>query len=251
MNPTSLCVAVQQVSSLSEDLHDLAASNLQPEEIALISSRSAPKRCAEFIAGRIAARAAVSRLLGQPPSASFFLILREGDGSTGRPIVAIRGECNAAATPHVSISHADGLAIAAACFARVGIDLASLQTQSQSFIEDAFSPPELTQWAAWLRSDRTSALTVTTAFAAKEAALKWLGTGFALPLRAIEIVPVDVGVNEAPASFPAATLVYSARLIEHGKAAPRLLSGRFARIDDKISVVLAEAGSLTDHVPCG
>jgi phosphopantetheinyl transferase len=242
VSPFPLCTVLQRVPSVSEDLDQLAARHLEPLETALISTRSSPKRRAEFIAGRIAARAAVSRLLGQLPSSSSFLILREGVGPTGCPIVAMTGDSDAAATPHVSISHADGLAVAAACFGRVGIDLASVQAQKHSFVDDTFSTQEITQWAAWLHSERTSALTITTAFAAKEAALKWLGTGFALPLRAIEILPTSVGVDVSSAAFPVPTLVFRVTLIERGKEHPRTLSGRFARIDDRILIWIVVQG---------
>ncbi len=235
MKPPPLCTALQQVPSLSEDLNELAARKLSPKEISLLSPRSSLKRRAEFIAGRIAARTSVARLLGHLPTSSTFQILREGDGPTGCPLVTLAG---GGAAPHVSISHADGLAVAAACFSGVGLDLASIQTHEQSFVEDTFSPQELTQWAKWLGSDRTSALTLTSAFAAKEAALKWLGTGFALPLRAIEIVPIGFGLTEHPASFPVETLVFPVALIEQGFERPQILSGRFACLRDRISIAV-------------
>lgn len=233
-----LCVALQQVPSASEEQHHLAMCRLQPEEISLIPPRATPKRRAEFTAGRVAARTAVSRLLGDLPSSSSILILREGMGPTGRPIVVLTGGTDVPRTPHVSISHADGLAVAAASFGNIGIDVASIQSQERSFVDDTFSPMELARWADWLRSEKYSALTITTAFAAKEAALKWLGTGFALPLRAIEIRPVDAGIEEEPASFPTPNSLFRVTVIERDSDDSRILTCRFAQMEDKISILL-------------
>jgi phosphopantetheinyl transferase len=237
MNPRFLSIQVQAVPADAAAIDALAARCLDPREVALISPRSTPKRRAEFIAGRVAARAAVSHLIGLSPSSSSFLILREGTGPTGRPTVVLPPGHSAL---NVSISHAERLAIAAASSGRVGLDLVSVQTQERSFLEDAFSPLELTRWAAWLRSETTSALAISTAFAAKEAALKWLGTGFALPLRAIEILPAGIGSEEHPAPFPAPTLAFPVSLIERDSGESRSLTGRFACIDGLISILLTD-----------
>jgi phosphopantetheinyl transferase len=234
MNLQPICVALRQVPSASEDLNALAARFLDTRELALLSSRSTRKRRAEFIAGRIAAREAVSRLLGHPAFTSF-QILRHGNGPTGRPRIAVN---HGSVAPEVSISHADGLAVAAANFGPIGLDLASIQPQNQSFVADTFSPLEINRWAAWLRSERTSALTLTTAFTAKEAALKWLGTGFGIALRAIEILPAGNAYDEQPASFPVPTLAFPVELRGYGSIDSRSLSGRFVQIGSRISIVL-------------
>ncbi|HEY5956810.1 MAG TPA: 4'-phosphopantetheinyl transferase superfamily protein [Polyangiaceae bacterium] len=216
----------------------MAACYLHPTERALVSTRMTPKRLAEFIAGRLAARTAVRHLLGEQAIETFPRILREGNGPTGCPrVVTEASDLDLG----VSISHTDGVAIAAACFGRIGLDLATIETQSRCFVEDTFSSRELILWAAWLRLHCTSALALTTAFAAKEAALKWLGTGFGLPLRAIEILPDGAGVDEFPATFPDSNVIFPARLIERGRRHPQLLTGRLAHFGAKVSVLFVKA----------
>jgi 4'-phosphopantetheinyl transferase EntD len=206
-----------------EDARALAAQHLLPEELALLSPRAAPKRIAEFVAGRVAARRAVARLSGQDARSPLFRILREGEGPTGLPTVVTSAP---GASLHVSISHADGLAIAAAAYCRIGIDLATIQPQAQSFLDETFSPRELGQWAAWLQSDPNSPLTVTTAFAAKEAALKWLGTGFGMALRGIEVCPREtdrVCVSFSPRSIGRFCLDLKQGIMQSQRVAARLV----------------------------
>lgn len=243
MTSPRLSVMLWQVPSTSEDLRELGMRYLDPREMALLSPRASSKRWAEFIAGRIAARAAVAHLLEVSPSSQAFLILREGEGPTGCPLVVLTSP---ARVPRVSISHADGLAVAAACFEGIGVDLASIEAHERCFVEDTFSSRELSRWAEFLGSLRTSALTLTTAFAAKEAAMKWLGTGFALPLRAIEVLPVGGGSVECPPSFPVPALEFPVVLIEQSEASTRPLSARFARIDNRVVVLLLDPSSPID-----
>jgi phosphopantetheinyl transferase len=237
MSSHPVVTAMQPVPASSDELYDMAAHRLDPRELALVSDRCTQKRLADFVAGRVAARKAVSQLLRDVGSVSDFLVLREGNGPTGRPRVELTGR---GAAPYVSISHADGLAIAAASFARIGVDLATIADQDRSFVEETFSAHELDEWAAWLNSPRTSAMTVTSAFAAKEAALKWLGTGFGQPLRSIEIVPAEKGTRDRTSSFPGQTTCFAACLIDCGLFSRRFLSGRHWHSEDRVSVEVRE-----------
>jgi len=183
----AIAVALQAVPGSIAEARALALQNLLDLELALLSPRATSKRVAEFVAGRVAARRAVRRLLSRTGLCSTFAVLREGDGPTGCPKVVGSGLDDKPIC--VSISHADGIATAAASHQRLGIDIATIQHQEASFLAEAFNPRELAAWGSWLRSEPTSPLTVTTAFAAKEAALKLLGTGFGLGLRAIVVLP--------------------------------------------------------------
>lgn len=146
--------------------------SLHPSELALLSERATEKRRSEFVAGRMAAREALSLLLGQ----NLDPILRD---ERGRPI---------SAGAEISITHADGLAVAAAARFRMGIDLVSFEELSDAFSAEAFSPGELRSWEEWSTSEGIE-YPRSIAFSAKEAVLKWMGTGFSVPLQSIAICP--------------------------------------------------------------
>lgn len=228
-------LAVRCVSTEASVVDELVARRLKPEERALLSERASLKRRAEFVAGRVAARAAVSRLLATMDSVRDFSVLREGDGPTGRPRVVIRGGDVA---PEVSISHADGLAVAAAFPHRVGVDIATIQGQDPSFVRETFGEVELASWSEWLDSPGESPITITTAFAAKEAALKWLGTGLALPLRAIEVVPNLLRCQHIQTASNETSCVLPVSLIDHAEAHRYDLIGRFVKTVDKVIISL-------------
>jgi phosphopantetheinyl transferase (holo-ACP synthase) len=137
---------------------------------------------------------------------------------------------DASLVPQVSISHADGVAVAAASFARIGIDIATIEHQQASFIDETFCDNELAAWAAWLRAEPTSPLTVTTAFAVKEAALKWLGTGFGTPLRAIQIVPVESSSDRNAARGSYSTPLLRGTLTDRSQRSPRAVSLTHSRM---------------------
>ncbi len=157
---------------------------LEPRERALLPSCATTKRCAEFVAGRAAARSALRRLVGDRALGA--AILRDGSGATARP-VAIGADGSTLAL--VSITHAEGLAAAAAASSPVGLDTVVLEATDASFRREAFRLEEIAAWERWLEpyADRTRAACV--AFAAKEAVLKWLGVGLALPLHSVSATP--------------------------------------------------------------
>ncbi|MBT2341852.1 MULTISPECIES: 4'-phosphopantetheinyl transferase family protein [Pseudomonas] len=124
--------------------------------------RSVAKRQAEFLAGRICARAALQRL-------------------DGRPCVPAIGEDRAPVWPaHISgsITHSNGRAAAIvagkAHWRGLGMDLESLlePERAERLCGEILTPPELLRMAALPRDDR--ALLVTLTFSVKESLFKAL-----------------------------------------------------------------------------
>lgn len=166
---------------------DASLERLDARERAVVPARATPKRRAEFAAGRVAAHAALERLLGGD-AAGAAVVPERGRGG-GRPLAV--DERGAAMSTHLSITHAAGLAAAAAAPVPVGIDLVALEPLGAAFLDEAFGREELGRWEAWTGAARSEAACV--AFAAKEAALKWLGTGLELSLHALRVVPAGPG----------------------------------------------------------
>lgn len=164
LGPTLAAVEVGPLAALDvPELHDLSA-------------RAVDARRATFVAGRRAARMALSRRWGGLPSQ-----VRIEPDPWGRPIV--RG---AREPTHLSITHAGGWALAAVSDAPLGIDLVEHEALPVSMAEDVFTAQEL---PAWKRVVSDRALSWCLAFAAKEAALKWLGVGMNVPLLSVWVVP--------------------------------------------------------------
>jgi phosphopantetheinyl transferase len=161
---------------------DAALAGLHPRERGLVAASATPKRRAEFAAGRCAARAALARLLGA--AAHGAAVLRPPSGG-GRPVAVHAG--GEPLPAHVSISHAAGIAAAAAAPAAVGIDVVALEPLDRAFCEEAFPAGELSAWERWLGARGLHAPCL--AFAAKEAAVKWLGTGLTVPLHGVRVTP--------------------------------------------------------------
>jgi hypothetical protein len=90
-----------------------------------------------------------------------------------------------------------------------------------------------------------SALTLTTAFAAKEAALKWLGTGFGTPLRAVEVLPKGCRRDERPSPFAVPTSIFTVELLNREGDRACALSGRIACIEGSIALVLVDEHSVS------
>lgn len=154
------------------------------EERQLLPLRASPKRRAEFAAGRMAARKALSGLL--PPSTVQGLPILAAPGS-GRPRVKCPAQMGEPI--HVSITHVDGLALAAAARVPVGIDLVTVRPEDASFSSDSFAPGELATWEVWLGVPAGDPFASAAAFAAKEAATKLLGVGLTVPLLSFRVVP--------------------------------------------------------------
>ncbi len=164
-------------ASVDEDPRSL----LSDEELVQLRQRGMPRRVADRIAGRLAAKRAVVALTGVTPAR-----IRIHSLDSGEPVVRIGG----LAGPRVSISHSNGRAVAlASTCGRVGIDLEQVAERHAAFEEDWFSTKERTLLAS-------DPLALTKAWAAKEAVLKALGVGMALNPREVEVYGLGEGVVE-------------------------------------------------------
>ncbi len=170
---------------------------LRPAEAALLGERAVAKRRDEFAAGRLAARAAAGALLGLDAASEALAVVR--DAGSGRPRLALHGRPLAAVG--VSISHADGWAAAAACRQPVGLDLVTVEPLGTAFAAEAFAAGELDRWRAWLGDAWGLPMATAAAFAAKEAALKWLGIGLTVPLRSLVVSPSGPAAADSRASL--------------------------------------------------
>jgi NAD(P)-dependent dehydrogenase (short-subunit alcohol dehydrogenase family)/phosphopantetheinyl transferase/acyl carrier protein len=158
-----------------------AGEALDPGERASLEARGTPARVAQRVAGRLAAKRAVSALTGAPLSS-----IRVHNRDSGEPYVEIDG----APGPRVSITHSGERAAAVASHARVGVDLETIAARHPSFAREWFSEAERARWAA-------DPAGLTAAWCVKEAVLKALGEGMALNPREIEVLSLDGDVAVA------------------------------------------------------
>lgn len=139
---------------------------LTPDELAAYGALKIPKRKADWLGGRLAAKLA--------GAVAFFpeVPLREIEvrrGPTGSPFLVCRGERR-----HVSISHSAGVCGAAAGPDFLGLDIEEVAPRHPGWYRDYFSPAE--------REGRDDAA-MTGLWAAKEALFKALGLGLACDTR--------------------------------------------------------------------
>lgn len=166
----------------------------QVPELDRLSPRATSRRRATFVAGRRAARRALEARWGRrPPS------LRVDADSSGRPIAWLDGRPSAT---RVSISHVGGWAVAAAAEVPLGLDLVELEALPPGMRAEAFAPGELEGFERSLDASDLR-LPACLAFGAKEAALKWLGVGMAVPLPSVRLTPHDTLAGPYPWCSPA------------------------------------------------
>ncbi|MCA1819519.1 MAG: 4'-phosphopantetheinyl transferase superfamily protein, partial [Halobacteriales archaeon] len=104
----------------------------------------------------------------------------------GRPRILVKG---AESALWLSITHREGLAVAAVSPAPVGIDLETVEDRPQSFLQEAFAVAELRSLLD-ASDPRTDAACL---WAAKEAALKRAGVGLKADLRKHVVTPDGKG----------------------------------------------------------
>ncbi|MEA3203384.1 MAG: hypothetical protein QOI63_1059, partial [Thermoplasmata archaeon] len=138
-----------------------------------------PKRAQEWRAGRLAAKQAVAQMVPARPAD----VEVRGD-ETGKPMVFVAGQ---PADLRLSLTHRDGLAVAAVAAAPLGIDLESVEPKPQSFLEEAFALSELKGLMEASARGEDIAVQVACLWTAKEAALKRAGVGLRSDLRAHEV----------------------------------------------------------------
>ncbi|ACL67358.1 4'-phosphopantetheinyl transferase [Anaeromyxobacter dehalogenans 2CP-1] len=161
---------------------EAALAGLPAAERALLPPAATARRRFEFAAGRAAARAAVDRLLRAPGACA--AVLRDAGAGTAQPVAL---DARGARLPaYVSITHTEGVAAAAAFGAPVGLDLVRVEALDGAFRREAFWPEELRAFERALGEPRAG-FAACAAFGAKEAVVKWLGTGLTVPLRAVRL----------------------------------------------------------------
>lgn len=168
---------------------DATVDSLARGERELLTARTSERRLRDFVAGRLAARRALDALEGREDPERWV-----GRDTLGAIHVA-RGALPSEGC-FVSITHADGLAIAAASTERLGVDIITLEAGSTALCEETGEPREHERFARWLELNRSGdrvspELAPVVLFSAKEAALKWLGVGLHAGLREIELRPWD------------------------------------------------------------
>jgi 4'-phosphopantetheinyl transferase EntD len=174
----------------------LGARYLSPREREELAGLRVPKRRAERIAGRLAARRALYHL-GIGTSEVSVLAIQEGDAA-GAPCVL--GASGRALDIGLSISHGAGsaYAVASRC-SDVGFDVERVAPRDAAFVEDAFEPFALRAFARLLGPEVSADVLVTLAWCAKEACMKLVRTGMRSPLRSF--APLEVAwAGPAPAA---------------------------------------------------
>lgn len=219
-------------------------ASLHPAERRLISRHATPKRLAEFAAGRVAARRACGSLSGVATENAGSIDILPGS-ERGRP-KAYRANDGQPLDVWLSITHADGLAAAAASHAPIGLDLISLVPLPRSFTDEAFAPDELPSWRKRFGADTPMAACA--AFAAKEAVLKLMGTGMALPLPQVRVTLRDVDRNTSQTST-SLVLDLDVRVgpLANGVTLAREASGVFVTLGARLLVVVEWRGALAVH----
>ena len=168
---------------------------LHPAERPALAKMRAPKRQAEWLHGRLAAKTLLqARHPGcQGRSLAEILIANEPGGA---PYAAL-ADSALGDSPHepgprlpgcLSLSHSGPLAAAALALEdgfQVGIDIEKVEPRPPGFFESYFTPPEADAIRGCAPADQAGAITLV--WSAKESALKALGKGLALDTRRIEV----------------------------------------------------------------
>ncbi|GAB4338899.1 MAG: hypothetical protein Kow0089_11220 [Desulfobulbaceae bacterium] len=167
-DPLSWWIALVDLESLEEDTTTL--SLLSEEEKRLFATYSYPKRRREWLGGRIAAKAALARLLERPPgtpAATEISILPNPSGAPG--IIGLSGT-----VPALSISHSGryGAALAAAA-PTCGIDIQIVSDKTVR-VADRFASRAEEKLLAGAIPGLSRAWRLTLLWSAKEAVKKTL-----------------------------------------------------------------------------
>ena len=177
-------VAVASASVAEPGLPDEMVG-LVRREGALCAQHRSPRRRAEFVAGRIAARSAVARLLGiKTPSE--IEILKD---ATGAPFVVDHPKVS------VSISHSNQVAMAVAAFVPVGIDLEADEARPPAFSRMFFSRSEQESLSA--ASPEAQQTMLNTLWTRKEAICKVGRWGGTLAFAAMDCLDSSVRVADS------------------------------------------------------
>ncbi|HEX9109799.1 MAG TPA: 4'-phosphopantetheinyl transferase superfamily protein [Longimicrobiales bacterium] len=155
---------------------------LGPAEHAVLQTLRLPKRRADWLLGRWAAKQVLARCLdGAPTSLSAIQVLAAADGA---PDAYLR---DARVPPTVSISHSGdvGLAVAATSDVPLGCDVERVEARSPAFVRDYFTPAEAELVEAVPAEGRP--LLATLLWSARESALKVRREGLRADTRSVEV----------------------------------------------------------------
>ena len=170
---------------------DFLKQVLDAEEIQEYGEKKVPKRAGEWLAGRVALKRSVQRLLAASGDRRPSLrSIRISSDDNGKPVAELSGK-GGLMIGDVSLSHSNGLAIAAATapgsFGGVGVDIERVEARSESWIKDYFTDEEIQSAGA----DESRWEKLTGIWCLKEAALKALGTGLRFDLKDVMVSHVD------------------------------------------------------------
>ena len=188
------------------------------------------KRRKEWRLGRWAAKSLVAGVTAVPIERVSILARSHEDGL---PLVHGLGR----RPPRVSISHRNGLAVAAVSppGVAVGCDLELVEPRPAGFADDWFTPRErdLIEGSGPLREEMT-----TLTWSVKEAALKAVGEGLRMDTRSVETTVGAPAVADTPTGAWSAA---GARVEGVGE-----FSGWWRRLSGHVLVVLASPGALAE-----
>jgi len=165
--------------------------NLAQEEYDEYKYHRTPKRAQEWLAGRLAVKRAVGRLMEKSGAAAVSLadiVIHQDE--LGKPTVEIR-DTSTSGSYEISLSHSNGFVAAAAsdytAFRGLGIDLEKVKPRSKAWVEDYFTEDE--KRSAEASMDKWAYLTAL--WSLKEASLKALGIGLRMDLQ-----DMNISINE-------------------------------------------------------
>lgn len=165
------------IHALLESGYPPSLAFLTVSERVRAASMHVPRRRAEFLLGRWAAKCLIASVLDCAPGPA----LEVRAAPSGQPLAFLDG------TPlrlSISISHRHGLALAALdeSGSALGADLEHVEPRSAAFVRDWFTPREIDAVAAGNPEVLANLI-----WSAKESALKALGTGLRSDTRSVEV----------------------------------------------------------------
>jgi phosphopantetheinyl transferase (holo-ACP synthase) len=183
-------VAIDRGGTAPDGKNPLADA-LDEEEAREHAEKKVPKRAEEWLSGRVALKKSVGRLLattaGEAPPLRHVRIVQT---DLGKPAAELSHRPGVTVA-EVSLSHSNGLAMAAAAspglFEGLGVDVEKVEARSEGWIGDYFSKDEIR--LAGKGEERWTRLTMI--WCLKEAALKAMGTGLRFDLKDINVADIN------------------------------------------------------------
>ncbi len=165
---------------------------LSPNEVERCRAFRFSKRREDWKLGRWTAKLNVARRLGLTEDVSSLSAIDISNDEDGKPHVLVAGDPSACA---LSISHRAGRAMCTVVDSGVrnGCDLELCEPHGETFAADYFNAEELALAHARPGADRDAAIALL--WAAKESAVKAVGTGFRIPTGSITALPEDITVR--------------------------------------------------------